>query len=166
MKSLAQVLGQYIEETGMKGTRLASSAGVSYNYLQRLLAGDRHPSELVVYKLAKALRLSAVQTGALLAAAGYLPPLDLLQPSPVDQRAEEQAPPSEERELSSLAQQIYSLAHEVPEPLREAFLLEMQRYLAYARYRYVLCGGASLLDLEDAAPRPRSGSENSPEGPS
>ena len=80
VKAFTQLLSQYVEESGMKQTRVASAAQISSNYLLRLLAGDRHPSEQVVYKLAKALRLSTVQTGALLASAGYTPPLDLLQP--------------------------------------------------------------------------------------
>jgi len=121
---------------------------ISNNYLLRLLAGDRHPGEQVVYKLAKALRLSAVQTGALLVAAGYTPPLDLLQPLPSKEEARIQVPLSEESPITPLIKQFYSLAHEVPEPLQAAFLAEMRQYLAYARYRYVLCDGTSLMDLE------------------
>jgi transcriptional regulator with XRE-family HTH domain len=148
VKPFTQLLGQYVEESGMKQTRVASAAQISNNYLLRLLAGDRHPSEQVVYKLAKALHLSAVQTGALLAAAGYPPPLDLLQPLPSKEEAWIQVPLSEESPITSLIKQFYSLAHEVPEPLQAAFLAEMQQYLAYTRYRYVLCNGTSLMDLE------------------
>src|SRR5713226_10551460 len=164
MKTFAQLLGQYSEETGMKGTRIASTAGMSYNYLQRLLGGNRHPSEQVAYNLAKAMRLSPVQSGALLDAAGYTPPLDLLQTLPAGEQVGKQVPPSEESPITDLLKQFYSLAHEVPEPLQAAFLLEMQRYLAYARYRYILCGGGSLLDLELGTLHPDPGSKSKPEG--
>ncbi len=59
MKKFAQLLGEYVEASGMKQTRVASDASISDNYLQRLLAGDRNPSDQVVYKLAQALHLSA-----------------------------------------------------------------------------------------------------------
>jgi transcriptional regulator with XRE-family HTH domain len=148
VKTFAQLLAQYIDERGMKQTRVASAAQISNNYLLRLLAGGRHPSEQVVTRLAGALRLTAVQTGALLVAAGYTPPLDLLEPPPGEGLAGEQFPLPDEGPVALLIKQLYSLEREVPEALQAAFLAEMQRYLAYARYRYVLCGGASLLDLE------------------
>jgi len=132
----------------MKQTRIASAAQISHNYLLRLRAGDRHPSEQAVIRLAQALRLSAGKFGALLVAAGYTPPLDLLEPPPVHEWAGGQVPLPDESPVTPLIKQCYSLAHEVPEAMQAAFLAEMQRYLAYARYRYVLCGGASLLDLE------------------
>src|SRR5436305_8687196 len=80
MRRFAQILTKYVEASGMKQTRVASIASISYNYLQRLLSGDRNPSEQVVYKLSEALHLSVEQTGELLAAAGYAPPMNLLQP--------------------------------------------------------------------------------------
>ena len=83
MRKFAQILTTYVEASGMKQTRIASIASISYNYLQRLLSGDRNPSEQVVYKLSEALHLSTEQTGELLAAAGYAPPMNLLQPVPV-----------------------------------------------------------------------------------
>src|SRR5215472_1942782 len=81
MRKFAQLLTKYVEASGMKQKSIATTAHISYNYVQRLLAGDRNPSDQVVYKLAEAMRLSAEHTGELLAAAGYAPPPDLLHPS-------------------------------------------------------------------------------------
>ena len=150
MKKFAQLLGKYVEASGMKQTRVASDASISYNYLQRLLAGDRNPSDQVVYKLAQALHLTAEQTGELLAAAGYAPPIALLQPaasqtqtSTVLSASMEQSNPA-----TRLAQQLYLLAQEVPAALQASFSEEMRHILGYARYKYILSGGANLLELE------------------
>src|SRR5215471_16665732 len=120
MKKFAQLLGGYVEASGMKQTRVAADASISYNYLQRLLAGDRNPSDQVVYKLAQALHLSADQTGELLAAAGYAPPLALLQSGTT------QVPPSpalsvttmESDPTARVAQQFYLIAQEIPPALQ------------------------------------------------
>ena len=87
MRKFAQILTKYVEASGMKQIRIASIASISYNYLQRLLSGDRNPSEQVAYKLSEALHLSVEQTGELLAAAGYAPPMNLLQPVPIREQS-------------------------------------------------------------------------------
>ncbi len=150
MKKFAQLLGSYVEASGMKQTRVASDASISYNYLQRLLAGDRNPSDQVVYKLAQALHLSAEQTGELLAAAGYAPPIALLQSATTQESASTVLSVSMvESDLATrLAQQFYLLAQEVPVALRAPFSEEMKHLLGYARYKYILSGGADLLELE------------------
>src|SRR5712691_8076114 len=78
MKDFAHLLGKHLETSGMKQTHVAATANISYNYLQRLLAGDRNPSEQVVSKLAQAFHLTPEQTGELFAAAGFAPPVTLL----------------------------------------------------------------------------------------
>ncbi len=149
MKKFASLLGEYIEASGMKQTRIASSAHISYNYLIRLLAGDRHPSEPVVYKLAEALRLSAEQAGELLAAAGYAPSLALIQPSATHEQVTlSEIPSTEINQVTRFVQQFYRLAQEIPGDLQDAFLEEMKHLLGYARYKYILSGGANLLDLD------------------
>src|SRR2546421_9614057 len=112
MKKFAQLLGGYVEASGMKQTRVASSASISYNYLQRLLAGDRNPSDQVVYKLAQALHLSPEQTGELLAAAGYAPPLALLQPGETSTHTDPvfSVSPLESNQATRTAQQFLLLA--------------------------------------------------------
>jgi transcriptional regulator with XRE-family HTH domain len=150
MKRFAQLLGRYIETSGMKQTHIATTAHISYNYLQRLLAGDRHPSDQVVYNLAQALRLSAEQTGELLAAAGHAPPVSLLQSAP-DQEHTNIAlalPVAEVSQATRLAQECYRLAQEIPETLQAPFLEEMKHLLSYARYKYILAGGSPLLGLD------------------
>ena len=149
MKRFAQLLGTYVETSGMKQTRVAATASISYNYLQRLLAGDRNPSDQVVYKLAEALHLSAEQTGELLAAAGYAPPVALLQ-STSDQLPATTTLPAlsiEIHQATRLTQQFYRLAQDIPEALQASFLEEMKHLLSYARYKYILSGGTSPLDL-------------------
>src|SRR5437660_2593309 len=119
MKKFAHLLGKYIEASGMKQTHVASTAGISYNYLQRLIAGDRNPSDQVAHKLAQALHLSSEQTGELLASAGFAPPLALMQPSNSDsQRQVKDAAllvPDKLDLTTRLVQQFYKLAQEVPE---------------------------------------------------
>lgn len=150
MKKFAQLLGGHVEAAGMKQTRVASDASISYNYLQRLLAGDRNPSDQVVYKLAQALHLSAEQTGELLAAAGYAPPIALLQPTATHAQTSTvlSASIAESNPATRMAQQLYLLAQEVPAPLQASFSEEMRHLLGYARYKYILSGGANLLELE------------------
>src|SRR5438105_4404926 len=109
MKRFAQLLGDHVETSGTKQTHLAKAAGISYNYLLRLLAGDRNPSEQVVYKLAEALHLSTEQSGELLASAGYAPPASLFQQvvSPVQKSSTLQLPVSvEANQETRLAQQF------------------------------------------------------------
>ena len=149
MRKFAQLLTNYVEVSGMKQTRIATGANISYNYLQRLLGGDRNPSDQVVYKLAEALHLSAEQTGELLAAAGYAPPMSLLQPATAEVQAHPilPAPVAETSQATRLAQELYRLAQEIPETMQAPFLEEMKHLLGYVRYKYVLCGGTHLLDL-------------------
>src|SRR5712692_6876857 len=139
MKKFAQQLGTYVDSSGMKLTHIAATAGISYNYLQRLLSGSRNPSDQVVYKLAEALRLSAEQTGELLATAGFAPPMTLLRP--ISEQSEHNPPLTSSTEagvLRSMTQQFYRLAQEVPEELQVVFLEEMKHLLGYARYKYIL----------------------------
>jgi transcriptional regulator with XRE-family HTH domain len=150
MKKFAQRLASYLETSGMKQTHVASAANISYNYLQRLLAGDRNPSDQVVYKLAQALHLSTEQTGELLAAAGHAPPVTLLQATSA-QKADTtllSVSRTESDQATRLVQQFYRLAQEIPEALQASFLEEMKHLLGYARYKYVLSGGTHLLDLD------------------
>ena len=149
MRKFAQLLTNYVEVSGMKQTRIATGANISYNYLQRLLGGDRNPSDQVVYKLAEALHLSAEHTGELLAAAGYAPPMSLLQPATAEVQAHTilPAPLAEASQATRLAQELYRLAQEIPEAVQAPFLQEMKYLLGYARYKYVLSGGTNLLDL-------------------
>ena len=72
-KQFAQLLQGYINASGVKRVHIASVAGISYNYLSRLLAGTRKPSDQVVHKLAQALHLTGEQTSELLSAAGFIP---------------------------------------------------------------------------------------------
>src|SRR5437588_7968389 len=140
MKNFAQLLGKHLETSGMKQTRVASTANISYNYLQRLLAGDRNPSDQVVHKLAQALHLSTEQTGELLAAAGYAPPLALLQSMTDQEQANKLLPAlaSEVNQATRLAQQFYRLTQDIPEALQAQFLEEMKHLLGYVRYKYIL----------------------------
>jgi len=150
MKKFAQLLGTYVEASGMKQTYLASTANISYNYLQRLLAGDRNPSDQVVYRLAQALHLSTEQTGSLLAAAGHALPLALLEPPSRGEPNQDVRIPSraEPDQAMRLAQQLYRLDLEIPEAKQAAFLEEMKHLLGYARYKYVFSGGTNFLELD------------------
>ncbi len=150
MKKFAQLLGTYIETSGVKQTHIASTASISYNYLQRLLAGDRNPSDQVVYKLAHALHLSPEQTGELLASAGFAPPATLQQTATHTKQdnAILPVPITEADQLARLQQQLYRLMQEIPESMQGSFLEEMKHLLSYARYKYVLSGGTSLLNLQ------------------
>ncbi len=167
MKKFAQLLGSSIEAAGMKQTHIASNAHISYNYLQRLLAGDRNPSDQVVYKLAQALHLSGEQTGELLAVAGFAPPLALLQSVDDQVNTETMLPVSAKKtnQAAQLSQQFYHLAQEIPEALQAPFLEEMKHLLGYARYKYLLSGGASLLNLTTIAPHPDAEALIRPEHP-
>lgn len=149
MKKFAQLLGQHIATSGLKQTHIASSAGISYNYLQRLASGGRNPSDQVAYKLAQVLNLSAEQTGELLASAGFAPPIALLQGTG-DQELTNRSlsSPQEINQGTKLTQQFYRLAQDIPEGLQTSFQEEMKLFLGYARYKYILSGGASLLDFE------------------
>ena len=150
MKDFALLLGKHLEQSGMKQTHVASAASISYNYLQRLLAGDRNPSNQVVSKLAQALHLTPEQTAALFAAAGFAPPVALLQS--VSEQPETDAflpaPGSGINPTTRLTQHLYRLIQDIPEALQAPFFEEMKYYLGYARYKYVLSQGANVLDLE------------------
>jgi transcriptional regulator with XRE-family HTH domain len=150
MKDFALLLGKHLENSGMKQTHVASTANISYNYLQRLLAGDRNPSDQVVTKLAQALHLSPEQTGALFAAAGFAPPMVFLQSAPNQPQADSflPAPSSGVNPTTRLTQQLYRLIQDIPEALHAPFFEEMKHYLGYARYKYVLTKGTNLLDLK------------------
>jgi transcriptional regulator with XRE-family HTH domain len=150
MKQFAQLLGKHIETSGLKQTHVASTAHISYNYLQRLLAGDRNPSDQVVSKLAQALHLSPEQTGELLVVAGYAPPVALLQSALHQPQTEDllPVPNSEVSPTTRLTQHLYRLIQDIPEILHASFFEEMKHLLGYARYKYVLSQGANLLDLE------------------
>lgn len=154
MKKFASLLGEYIESSGMKQTYVATTTHISYNYLLRLLAGDRHPSEQVVLKLAETMRLSKEQTGELLAMAGYTPPVSLMKS--VDSHEQDievlPVPSADTSKETRFVQQFYRLAQEVPELLQEAFLEEMRHLLGYARYKYVLSGGMNPIDLHGSLP--------------
>ncbi len=129
MRKFAQILTKYVEASGMKQTRVASIASISYNYLQRLLSGDRNPSEQVVYKLSEALHLSVEQTGELLAAAGYAPPMNLLQPVPVREQSSiiPSASLKEKNPATIITQQLYLLTQEIPETLQAPFSIPSQK---------------------------------------
>lgn len=150
MKEFAPLLGKHLEQSGMKQTHVASAASISYNYLQRLLAGDRNPSNQVVLKLAQALHLNSEQIVALFAAAGFAPPVALLQS--VSEQPEIDAflpaPGSGINPTTRLTQHLYRLVQDIPEALQAPFFEEMKHYLGYARYKYVFSQGANVLDLE------------------
>jgi transcriptional regulator with XRE-family HTH domain len=154
-KQFAQLLQNHITSSGVKRVHIASVAGISYNYLTRLLSGSRHPSDQVVYNLSQALRLSREQTAELVSAAGFAPTVALLAEAEGSQEREKAiVPPSTasttENQINRLIQQFYRLAQDVPDALQHAFLEEMQCLLGYARYKYVLSGGVSLLDLDSS----------------
>ena len=150
MKEFALLLGKHLEQSGMKQIHVASSASISYNYLQRLLAGDRNPSDQVVSKLAQALHLTPEQTAALFASAGFAPPVTLLQSASEKSERDDflAAPGPGINPTARLTQQLYRLIRDIPEALQAPFLEEMKHYLGYARYKYVLSKGAGVLDLE------------------
>lgn len=150
MKRFAQLLEQHVQEAGIKQKHLAASAHISYNYLLRLLAGNRRPSKQVVNGLAEVLHLAPAQTGELLAAAGYAPPMLLLQ-SEQGEKVADVAQPAVLREGqldSQLVQQLYRLMQEIPESQQKSFFEEMKHLLGYARYKYIFSDGVSLLNLE------------------
>ena len=149
-KHFAQLLQSYIDGSGIKRTHVASVAGISYNYLTRLLSGTRRPSDQVVSSLARALHLSSEQTVELFAAAGFPPPIALLADGEGHEGdglvpARSLEAPSQ---VNRLMQQLYRLVQDVPERLHALFLEEMRYLLGYARYKYILSGGTSPLDLE------------------
>lgn len=152
-KQFAQLLENHVTTSGIKRVHLASVAGISYNYLTRLLAGTRHPSEQVVYGLSRELRLSRAQTAEMLSAAGFAPTAALLAEPNDRQEMENVLPPpsvvsTAENQVNRLIQQFYRLAQDIPGALQYSFLEEMRCLLGYARYKYVLNGGAPLLDLD------------------
>jgi transcriptional regulator with XRE-family HTH domain len=153
-KRFVQLLDEHITASGIKHVHLASVAGISYNYLTRLLAGTRHPSDQVICGLARALRLSSEQTAELFSSAGFPPPITLLIESDHTQQAEPTSAFSStdsmgaEKRINRLMQQFHRLFQEVPETLQPAFLEEMRCLLGYARYKYVLSSGTPLLDLD------------------
>lgn len=153
MKKFAQKLGQFIENSGLKQTHIASSAGISYNYLQRLLSGNRNPSDQVVYKLAEALHLLPQQTGDLLVVAGYAPPRELLDAEINSTDKTSYVSSKEPDSVTRMAQHFYKLAGEIPETSQKAFLEEMKHLLGYIRYKYVLCNSNNLLDLNSLSSR-------------
>lgn len=149
-KQFARLLQSYLDGSGIKRTHVASVAGISYNYLTRLLAGTRRPSDQVVSSLARALHLSGAQTTELFAAAGFPPPAALLADGERIANDGLVLAPSLEapNQVNRLTQQWYRLVQEVPERLQAPFLEEMRCLLGYVRYKYVLSGGVSPLDLE------------------
>ena len=148
-KQFAQLLQHYIESSGVKRTHIASVAGISYNYLARLVGGTRWPSDQVVCRLAQALHLSREQTAELLAAAGFTPPATLLIDSKAQQVSQTLAASVEATsQKDRLIQQIYRLTQEIPEKLSSPFFEEIQCFLGYARYKYILSGGISPLELD------------------
>lgn len=146
-KPFTQLLIRYVEASGMKQNAIASAAGITYNYLHCLLIETRNPSEQVVRSLARALRLSPEQTGAFLAAAGYAPSLDLLQPSVPAVAHVDGSASVENSPAGRLAHRCYRLAQEIPQALQTPFFDEMSQLFEYARYKYLLCGGTRLTDL-------------------
>lgn len=149
-KHFAHLLQSYIDGSGIKRTHVAAVAGISYNYLTRLLSGTRRPSDQVVFSLARALHLSGEQTAELFAAAGFPPPVALLADGEhLQTDALVPTPPLEApNQANRLTQQWYRLVQDVPERLRAPFLEEMRCLLGYARYKYILSGGTSPLELE------------------
>jgi transcriptional regulator with XRE-family HTH domain len=148
MPSFAKLLAMHLAASGVKQTYLATTAHISYNYLQRLLAGGRHPSDQVVYNLAQALRLTPEQTGALLIAAGHTPSAAFLQamleePEPRHAFSDASTAP---QPLTHMIQRLYRLAQRIPEPEIDAFVEEMHYLMNYAHFKYVICGGANLLE--------------------
>lgn len=146
MKPFTRLLNQHCENSGMKLNAIASAAHITYNYLHCLLTETRNPSDQVVYNLAKALRLTAEQTGELLTEAGYAPSVTLLQMSS-ELEGTVPLPLLEDSRAARLAQRWYRLTQEIPEVLQAPFLSEIEKLLDYARYKYLLCGGATLADL-------------------
>ena len=149
MKKFAQLLGKHIETSGMKQTHVASTADIT-DSIQRLLAGDRNPSDQVVSKLAQALHLSPEQTGELLVVAGYAPPVALFQSALQQPQTEDLLPVPTRRGKSNNASDTAPVQfnHDIPEALHASFFEEMKHLLGYARYKYVLSQGAHLLDLD------------------
>lgn len=152
-KQFPKLLTDYITNSGVKRVHIASVAGISYNYLTRLANGTRNPSDQVVYNLANALHLDREQTAELVAAAGFAPTAALLAASGQTQGKEKLIVPVSDSStleglVNRLIQQFYSLTQEVPDPLQNPFFDEMRCLLGYARYKYVLSGGSSLLDLD------------------
>lgn len=150
MKRFAQLLEHHVKNSGIKQNHLALSAHISYNYLLRLLAGNRRPSKQVVHGLAEALRLTPAQTGELLAAAGYAPPMLLVQEEAdtIPTQTVQTEDLLNNQSDSQLIQQFYRLIQEIPESRQKSFFEEMKHLLGYARYKYVFSDGANLLDLE------------------
>lgn len=69
------LLREYREARRRSGNSLAIEAGVSPSYIVRLEQGGREPPRRhVVDGLARALRLTGVEAGALFVSAGYSPP--------------------------------------------------------------------------------------------
>ena len=160
-RQFAQLLQGYINASGVKRVHVASVAGISYNYLSRLLAGTRKPSDQVVHKLAQALHLTKEQTAELLSTAGFIPSLLLVDNS--DGKSQEIHDPvslsshiEERNQVNRLTQQFYHLVVEVPEALHPSFLEEMRCLLSYARYKYILGDSSAFLDrtrsLAEATP--------------
>lgn len=151
-KQFAQLLQGYINASGVKRVHIASVAGISYNYLSRLLAGTRKPSDQVVHKLAQALHLTGEQASEFLSAAGFIP-FPLLASNSDGKSQEIHAPTSssflnEERsQANRLTQQFYRLVLETPETLQPALLEEMRCLLNYARFKYLLNDVTPSLDL-------------------
>lgn len=158
-KQFARLLQSYIHTSGVKRVYIASVAGISYNYLARLLAGTRNPSNQVVYNLAQALHLTEEQTVELISTAGFVP--SVFSSSNLDSKSQDIPGPSslsslgeEHNQINRLAHQFYRLALEIPETLQPLLLEEMRCLLSYARYKYVFGGGTPLLDLKLRHPEP------------
>jgi transcriptional regulator with XRE-family HTH domain len=150
MSLFSTLLRHYVDTSGIKQPRIATDASISTNYLHRLLAGSRNPTPHVVEGLARALHLTAQETGELFAAAGMTPPVSLLHPMLTALAIQGEATGTSEEEAQNVrfARQCYQLAQTIQVHLRPAFLTEMDNLLTYAHYKYNICGGSRLLDLQ------------------
>jgi transcriptional regulator with XRE-family HTH domain len=148
MSLFSERLRHYVDGSGIKHPRIAGDAGISTNYLARLLNGSRRPTEQVLGKLVDALRLAPEQAGELYVAAGYTPPIALLSPAmALLARPAEPGVPADEAQIARFTEQWYQLARGIPAHLRPAFLTEMDCMLTYIHYKYNISGGSRLLEL-------------------
>lgn len=67
------LLDQFRQRAGLSRSALARAAGIDAGYIQRLAGGTRLPSREFARALGRALNLSPVEQGRLLASAGYAP---------------------------------------------------------------------------------------------
>lgn len=67
------LLRELRERCGLSQAELARRAGVNHTTISRLERGQRHPSRLMVLRLARALATDESMTARLLASAGHTP---------------------------------------------------------------------------------------------